>query len=172
MSDIVFSREWAMPNRNTFDIPCISKLIGRYLTPELISIDPFANSNKLASITNDLDPEVGADYCLDALDFMRQFSDSSVDLVLYDPPYSPRQVSECYKRLGRTVNMQTTQSSFWGNLKKEVSRVIKPNGICISFGWNTNGIGKTKGFTVLELMMVAHGGNHNDTICTVERKND
>jgi hypothetical protein len=68
--------------------------------------------------------------------------------------------------------MQTTQSSFWGNLKKEVSRVIKPNGICISFGWNTNGIGKTKGFTVLELMMVAHGGNHNDTICTVERKND
>lgn len=83
---------------------------------------------------------------------------------------SPRQVSECYKKLGKTVNFETTQSSFWGNLKKEVARVIKPNGIVITFGWNSNGIGKTKGFEIVEILLVAHGGNHNDTICVVERK--
>jgi hypothetical protein len=93
-----------------------------------------------------------------------------VDFVLYDPPYSPRQVSECYKKFGKTVNMQTTQASFWSNLKKEIERITKSNGIVISFGWNTNGIGKTKGFEIIEILLVAHGGAHNDTICTVERK--
>jgi hypothetical protein len=69
-----------------------------------------------------------------------------------------------------SVNMQTTQSSFWGNIKKEISRIIKKDGIVISFGWNSNGIGKTKGFIIEEILLVAHGGNHNDTICVVERK--
>jgi site-specific DNA-adenine methylase len=111
-----------------------------------------------------------ADYCLDAIDFLKTFKDNSVDIVYYDPPYSPRQVSECYKKLGKTVNMETTQSSFWGNLKKEIARVTKSNSIVISFGWNSNGIGKTKGFEIIEILLVSHGGNHNDTICTVERK--
>lgn len=167
---LLFTRVWAMPNSNTFDIKCIHDLIQRYNKDGYRSIDPFANRNRIAKITNDLDPEMGCDYCMDALDFLKMFEDSSVDFILYDPPYSPRQVSECYKKLGKSVNMQTTQSSFWGNLKKEVARIIKPNGIVISFGWNTNGIGKTKGFEIIEILTVAHGGNHNDTICTVERK--
>lgn len=169
-SSVLFSRVWEMPNSNTFDIKCIGKLIHKYFKPEFESIDPFANKNRIAKITNDLDPEMNADYCMDALDFLKQFDDNSMDFVLYDPPYSPRQVSECYKKLGKTVNMQTTQASFWGNLKKEIARITKPNGIVISFGWNTNGIGKTKGFEIIEILMVAHGGSHNDTICTVERK--
>lgn len=169
-NQIIFSRVWEMPNSNTFDIKCINNLIHKYFKPEFISIDPFANKNRIAKITNDLDPEMGTDYCMDALDFLKKFDDNSVDFVLYDPPYSPRQVSECYKKLGKSVNIQTTQSSFWGNIKKEIARIIKPGGIVISFAWNTNGIGKTKGFEILEILMVAHGGNHNDTICTVEVK--
>ena len=166
----LFRRVWEMPNSNTFDIKCINQLIHKYHKSEMKSIDPFANKNRIAKITNDLDPEMKADYCMDALDFLKQFETGSIDFVLYDPPYSPRQVSECYKKLGKTVNMETTQSSFWGNLKKEIARVTKANGIVISFGWNTNGIGKTKGFEILEILTVAHGGQHNDTLCTVERK--
>ena len=166
----LFSRIWEMPNKNTFDIRCIKKLIYKYFKEEYKSVDPFANKNRIAKITNDLDPKMETDYCMDALDFLKQFEDDSMDFVLYDPPYSPRQVSECYKKMGRTVNMQTTQSSFWGNLKKEIARITKPDGIVISFGWNTNGIGKTKGFEIIEILTVAHGGQHNDTLCTVERK--
>lgn len=66
--------------------------------------------------------------------------------------------------------MKTTQSSFWGNLKKEISRITKEEGIVISFGWNSCGIGKTNGFEIIEILMVSHGGWHNDTIITVERK--
>ena len=164
------NRIWEMPNKNTFNIKCVKNLIEKYFNPDFESIDPFANTNRIAKITNDLDSEVKADFCMDALDFLKTFDDNSVDFCLYDPPFSPRQVSECYKKLGRTVNMQTTQSSFWGNLKKEIARVTKKDAIVISFGWNSNGIGKTKGFEIIEILLVSHGGNHNDTICTVEKK--
>ena len=66
--------------------------------------------------------------------------------------------------------MTDTQSSFYGDRKKEVSRVVKEGGTVVSFGWNSQGIGKTRGFEIIEIMLVAHGGAHNDTICTVERK--
>ena len=66
--------------------------------------------------------------------------------------------------------MQTTQSSFWGNIKKEIARVVKKDGFVISFGWNSGGIGKKLGFEQKEIMLVSHGGNHNDTIVTVEFK--
>ena len=68
---------------------------------------------------------MNCDYCMDALDFLKTFESQSVDIVYFDPPFTLRQVSECYKKMGRTVNMQTTQSSFWGNLKKEISRIVK-----------------------------------------------
>jgi len=167
---MIMNRIWEMPNSNTFDILCINKLIHRYYKKEFISIDPFANKNRLATYCNDIDPEMGTEYCMDAYDFVKRYDDYSIDFVLYDPPYSPRQVSECYKKLGKTVNMETTQASFWTNIEIEISRVLKADGIVISFGWNSNGVGKRKGFEIIEILLVAHGGRHNDTICTVEKK--
>jgi hypothetical protein len=161
-------RIWAMPNKNTFSIKPIGELIHRYLNG--VSCDPFANNNKLATITNDLDTQYDTDYHMDALDFLKSLDDKSIDVVLFDPPYSPRQVSECYKSLDMTVNMQTTQSSFWSNMKIEISRIIKDDGIVITCGWNSGGIGKKYGFTQEEILLVPHGGWHNDTIITVERK--
>lgn len=163
------SRKWSMPNKHTFDIKPIKELINRYIMDGVV-IDPFANKNKIATITNDLDPQFDTDYNLDALDFLKLFEDESVDMVLYDPPYSPRQVSECYKALGKTVNMQTTQASYWGNQKKEIGRIVKNDGIVVTCGWNSGGVGKTHGFEIVEILLVPHGGWHNDTIVTVEQK--
>lgn len=167
---MIMSRVWAMPNKNTFDIKPIKEFIDRYYTDQVLSIDPFANTNRIAMVTNDIDPEMNCDYNLDALNFLEGFDENSVGLVLYDPPYSVRQVSECYRRVGRTVNMETTQSSFWSKLKKEIKRIVHPNGLVLSFGWNSGGIGKTNGFEMLEILLVNHGGPHNDTICVAERK--
>lgn len=125
---MIITREWSMPNSRTFKIKPIKNIIERY-QEELVSnslvLDPFSNQNividreRLNLITNDIDPQYDTDYSLDALDFLKMFSDESVDLVLYDPPYSPRQVSEVYKKLDMSVNMQTTQASYWGNQKKK-----------------------------------------------------
>ena len=157
-----------MPNSNTFEIKPIKELIDKY-TYGLI-IDPFANKNKLASITNGLDEQYDTDYHMDALDFLKKFDDNSVDCVLYDPPYSVRQVSEVYRKLGHSVNMETTQASYWSKQKKEIGRIVNRGGIVISCGWNSGGIGKKYGFEILEILLVPHGGAHNDTIVTVERK--
>lgn len=157
-----------MPNSNTFEIKPIKELIDKY-TYGLI-IDPFANKNKLASVTNDLDEQYDTDYHMDALDFLKKFDDNSVDCVLYDPPYSVRQVSEVYRKLGHSVNMETTQASYWSKQKKEIGRIVNRGGIVISCGWNSGGIGKKYGFEILEILLVPHGGAHNDTIVTVERK--
>ncbi len=164
----VINRVWAMPNKNTFSIKPIGEIIERHLTG--FSIDPFANSNKLATVTNDLNTEFDTDYHLDALAFLQLFEPQSVDTVLFDPPYSPRQVSECYKSLNMAVNMQTTQASFWGDMKKDIARIVKPGGKVITCGWNSGGIGKGAGFSQLEILLVPHGGWHNDTIVTVEQK--
>lgn len=162
------SRAWAMPNKNTFSIKPIGELIDKHISG--YSIDPFANSNTLATVTNDLDESFDTDYHMDALDFLKMFEHSSVDTVLFDPPYSQRQIAEHYKSLGRSVNMETTQSSFWGKMKREIARVVKPNGKVITCGWNSGGIGKTHGFEIVEILLVPHGGWHNDTIVTVEKK--
>lgn len=168
-SNISIERVWAMPNKNTFDIKPIHDLITEELT-EGLWIDPFANQNKLATITNDLSMEFGTDYHLDALDFMKIFDSNSVDGVLYDPPYSPRQVSECYNNVGYNVTWDTTKASFWGNHKREISRIVKLGGKVITFGWNSGGIGYKYGFEIERILLVPHGGWHNDTICTVEIK--
>ena len=165
---MIIERKWSMPNSKTFSIKPINELIYKYAFGKII--DPFANENKIAIITNDLDPTYNTDYHMDALDFLKMFDDESVDTVLYDPPYSPRQVSECYTKLGQTVNMQTTQASYWSNHKKEIGRIVKLGGIVITCGWNSGGIGKKYGFEIEEILLVPHGGWHNDTIVTVERK--
>lgn len=167
---IRIERIWSMPNKNTFEIPPIKALLEEEVDLSKYWIDPFANRNKIASVTNDLNLEYDTDYHLDALDFLKLFEDASVDGVLYDPPYSPRQVSECYNDVGYTVTWDTTKASFWGNHKREISRIVKIGGKVITFGWNSGGIGYKYGFEIERILLVPHGGWHNDTICTVEVK--
>jgi hypothetical protein len=165
---MIISREWAMPNSKTFNIKPIKSIINKYAHG--IIIDPFANNSKIATITNDLNPEYDTDYHMDATDFLKIFSNGSIDTVLYDPPYSPRQVSECYKNLGKTVNTQTTQASYWARQKEQIGRITKMGGVVITCSWNSGGIGKRYGFEIIEILLVAHGGWHNDTIVVVEKK--
>ena len=133
-------------------------------------VDPFANNSDWGTITNDLDQQYKTDYHMDAIDFLKMLPHQCADVVLYDPPFSPRQISECYTKLGMSVNMETTQASYWSKQKEQIARIIKPNGIVITCSWNSGGIGKKYGFEIVEILMVAHGGWHNDTIVTVERK--
>lgn len=169
---MIITRAWAMPNHNTFSIKPIKELILRYIGGTWV--DPFSRKSpdeiKKYCITNDINPEFEADYHKESLEFMSELSGNLYDGVLFDPPYSPRQISECYKGVGRDVHMTDTQSSFYGDRKAAAANLIKPGGHAISFGWNSGGLGKKNGFEIIEILLVAHGGAHNDTICTVERK--
>ena len=171
------NRIWEMPNSKTFRIVAFRELILKYAKADMTIIDPFANEHSIKDylshckyISNDLDPQYQCDYNMEAQDFMKMYDDCSIDLILYDPPYSGRQVSEVYKKLEKTVNMQDTNSGYYTKFKSEIARILKPGGICISFGWQSNGIGINNNMDIIEILLVAHGGNHNDTIATVDKK--
>lgn len=169
VEDYPITRRWHMASKNTFSIKPIAELIQEEVG-EGLWIDAFANESKAAVITNDLNPSMPTDYHLEANEFFKLFADGSVDGVFYDPPYSPRQVKECYEGFGMNVTQEDTQIKFYSDHKNEIARVLKTGGKCLSFGWNSNGIGKTRGFKIKRILIVAHGGAKNDTIVTVEEK--
>ncbi len=170
---VVFSRVWAMPSADTFDIPCIAGFVQKYLMKSKVSIDPFARNKRWATYTNDLNPNTAAEYHMDAGDFCKMLLQDSItaDLGIFDPPYSPRQIAEVYAGIGKKVTMEDTQMvGIRRECRNALASLITENGIVLSFGWNTAGIGIKRGFETIEIMLVCHGGWHNDTICMAERR--
>lgn len=161
-------RVWAMPNKDTFSIPPIGALVRKYMCG--VSVDPFARNSRWATYTNDLNPETSAEHHMDAVGFLEMLAKQEVkaDCILIDPPYSPRQVAECYSMAGLKVTQSDTQNAaLYKRVREQARRLCKPGTVVLSFGWNSAGMGM--GFEILELLLVAHGGAHNDTICLVER---
>lgn len=168
---IIFSRVWSMPSPWTFSIRPVRLLLDRYVKNNgEMWVDPFAGKFSPAEITNDHNPDRPTQFHLEAIDFCKQILTEDYDGVLFDPPYSFRQISEHYKSLGMKATQWHTSMCFYEKVKSILSDKIKVGGIAISCGWNTNGFSKARGYEIVEIMMVAHGGSKNDTIITVERK--
>ena len=162
-------RVFARANKWTFEIPPIAELLTRYVGDGQGWIDPFAGMKSPAEITNDLDISLPADFHLEAVDFCNELL-GVYEGVLIDPPYSYRQISEHYRDKGVKATYKDTSYNFYGRVYNAIAPKIKLGGIAISFGWNSNGVGKVRGFEIKEILLVAHGLHHNDTICTVEQK--
>jgi hypothetical protein len=168
-----FSRTWAMPNGDTFSIPPIGDFVKSYLDGASVSVDPFARDKRWATHTNDLNPATQAEHHMDAEAFLLMLATQGVkaDLIIFDPPYSPRQISECYKSVGLEVGMKETQSALlYQRVRNAIMPICTDDAIVLSFGWNTVGMGKKHGFEQIEIMLCCHGGAHNDTICMAERR--
>ena len=163
------NRIWSMPNKWTFKIPPITDLIKRYVKTGVGWIDPFAGMNSPAEFTNDLNPEMPTIYHLHALEFCEELN-GKYNGILFDPPYSLRQMKECYDNIGIEKISQEDTNHFPRNVRNAIASKIKVGGYCLSFGWSSEGIGMKAGFKIIEILLVAHGGKHNDTIVTVEKK--
>ena len=171
MSDIEIQKVWAMPNSKTFTIKPIKQFVEDEVNKGGVIVDPFANECKYGTIRNDLNPEFDTDYHMDALQFLQSLDDESADLVLYDPPYSISQASEMYKSYGKEkLEINVANMKYWAECKNNVARILKPNGRVICCGWNTNGLGKGRGFEMTSILIVSHGGSKNDTLVTLEYK--
>lgn len=156
-----------MPSPWTFTIPPIRDLLKRVVTPGVWA-DPFAGENSPATETNDLNPARPTKHHLQAIDFLRTFDTASLDGVLFDPPYSPRQIKEVYDEIGIELSQIDTQTTFWSSCKDEIARIVRPGGVVVAFGWNSQGMGINRGYRMDEVLLIPHGGMHNDTIVTVE----
>lgn len=164
-----------MPSGDTFSVRPIGEFVRKYLAQSKVSVDPFARNNAWATYTNDLNPKTTAQRHMDAESFLVQLQteglNGAIDLAILDPPYSPRQISECYKEAGITVGMKDTQNAaLYSRVKAALFPLLSADAIVLSFGWNSAGMGEKYGFEQAEIMLVAHGGAHNDTICLAERR--
>lgn len=166
---IPMTRVWAMPSHATFTIRPIKLLLERYVPKSNEWIDPFAGDNSPAEWTNDHNPEKKAKHHIEALDYVKSLR-GKYKGILFDPPYSFTQIAEHYRFQGMKPTKWQTSMNFYEKVKSAACEKITKGGHAISFGWNTNGFGKARGFEIIEIMMVAHGGSKNDTIVTVERK--
>jgi hypothetical protein len=100
-----------MPSADTFSIPLIAAFLRRLLPPSMSVVDPFARNARWGTVTNDLNPRTTADYHLDCNEFLDLMidQDRTFQAGLLDPPYSSRQVKECYEGFGKTVTQSDTQ---------------------------------------------------------------
>lgn len=64
----------------------------------------------------------------------------------------------------------TRNSELYSRVRDAIPGALTANGIVLSFGWSSAGMGKKHGFEIIELLLVCHGGAHNDTICLAERR--
>jgi len=166
-------RKWAMPNHNTFSIPPIGEFVEKYLSQSKRSIDPFARNFQGATITNDLNPNTSAEYHESAEVFLASFIEREpFDLAIFDPPYSLRQVKEMYDKMGvkKLTMAETHKVGRWIEEKNIIDKILKPGGFVLHFGWHSNGMGKKRNYEIEEILIVAHGSAHNDTICMAEKK--
>lgn len=169
------SRVWAMPSKDTFTIKPIGNFVDKYLKTSSVSIDPFARNSGLATFTNDLNPDTNSMYHMYAKDFLKTLVELGVkaDLIIFDPPYSMVQAKRSYESYGEWTYQDTLEVGRWFKEKDLCDKLLTDDGVFLHFGWHTNGIGKKRGFEIVELLIVAHGGAHNDTLCLAEkRKND
>lgn len=157
-----------MPSRHTFTIEPIRLLLNRYVGDGIGWVDPFAGEYSPAELTNDLNPNKPTNYHLHAVEFAKVIPNDRAGVIL-DPPYSLTQLKSCYESIGKKI-FQDDKNYFPHNVKKLIAPKIEMGGYAITCGWNSQGFGKKLGFEIVEILMVAHGRSHNDTIVTVERK--
>ena len=167
----IITRKWAMPSHDTLKIKPISELVNRVLEKSLYSADPFARDCKLAAFTNDLNPETKADSHLKADVFLTEIMDKyAIDTVIFDPPYSLRQVKECYDNFGSGFTHKDSQNAVRWTIERDIiSKNQKSGDRVISFGWTTTCMGIKRNYQIEEILIISHGAAHNDTLVTVER---
>jgi hypothetical protein len=164
------TRHFSMPSGNTFSMKPVRDFIDQWANRSGLVVDPFARNSTLADLRNDLDPSTAASLHMDARDFLLSLAGrDDITTVLFDPPYSPRQISECYASAGLTATMKDTQNArFYKECREAMMTFLRPGAVVLSFGWNSVGMGA--GWERLDTRLVYHGGAHNDTICCADRK--
>jgi hypothetical protein len=154
-----------MPSKWTFRMKPVWRLFSEYEVGKGWA-DPFAGETSPAEFTNDIEGRGNLSQ-MDALEYLKSLPDESMEGVLFDPPYSTEQ---CLRKYTPKRKGTAGRAEYWAKCKDEITRILKMNGLCISFCWDSVGVGVNRGFKIEEILLICHGACHNDTIVTVDRK--
>jgi len=158
---MTFERIFEMPRKWTFQMPKLRSWMEDRIEGHTLNL--FGGVTRLSGdvMYNDLNPDLPADLRRDAYD-LAQWADSpaSFDTVIFDPPYSAFQAVKTYG---------VKKAQLVTHARDVVEYVLRPGGRVISFGYNSTGMGASRGFEKEALLLVNCGGSHNDYICLAER---
>jgi len=148
------------PRKYTFEMPKVKKWVEKWCKGKVLNL--FAGKTLLLvdEFRVDINPEMPANYYGDAYEFITT-TDLKFDTVILDPPYNLRKAREKYN--GKYIGSFT-------KIKNALDRVLNPNGRVITFGYDSTGMGKSRGYEKIAICLICHAGDHNDTIAVVERK--
>lgn len=162
--------EYAYSRRSKYTFRChaIRNWSARFFDMNEVWIDPFYGQSPFkVAMSNDI-----SDSGRDSHEWLCSFSDNMFHGAFFDPPYSLERVKRSYDGAGidSWQKKYRNQSGSFPLIKDHLARVIRPGGICLSFGWNSVGLGSGRGFKKEHILLVCHSGATRDTICLMERK--
>lgn len=167
----VITRQWAMPSADTLSIKPIRNWVNEIIKQYQLVADPFARNCKIAQLTNDLNKETSATYHEMADVFLKRPEVQRSDVIIFDPPYTLRQVKECYDNYGTGFTHADSQNSQRWTIERDIiASFQKPGNGVISFGHTSTCMGKKRGYRIESILLCSHGPAHNDTICVFEIK--
>jgi len=147
------------PKKWTFEQPKLKLWIEKWSKGKVLNL--FAGKTKLNldEYRIDLSDEFEPDYLGDAFEFVKT-TKMKFDTIILDPPYNLRKSREKYN--GVYIGSLT-------KIKNELPRILNKNGLIISLGYSSTGMSKSRGFEKIAICLICHNGDHNDTICLVEK---
>ena len=184
---MILQHYYTQINSEPFSNNHVRKIIDRHIRrcfsdcvpDDIIMIDPFARNSFTTRehycITNDLNEEMPTGFHLEANDFLEVMLDKlgpgSVDLIVFDPPYTLRQLRDLYENIGADLEIWQVQN-MWGRAKDAAAKLLRTNGFFISLGYHTHGLGRYRGFQKEEIHIMEsfHSPDAYDILVTVERK--
>ncbi len=123
---------------------------------------------KCNEIRNDIREEMLADFHFDALKFVEYWkyhvnagNKTRFDSVVLDPPYSYRKSMEMY---------DGAIASTFTHMINVLPDIMVPHGNVITLGYQSNVMGKGRGFEPEHILLMSHGGAIHDTIVVSERR--
>jgi len=70
---------------------------------------------------------------MDCLDGLQDIADNSIDVLITDPPYSTPVITSFGRKRFKNLADLSIQEGYFRMVKKELERVLKPNGRCFFF---------------------------------------
>jgi hypothetical protein len=161
---MTFERIFEMPRKYTFEQPKLRAWILSYCQGRVLNV--FGGTTILEKdgcefVTNDMNPDIPAAFHFDATELAQHLPEHSFDTILLDPPYTMFQAVHSY----HGVMCQDITA-----VRNTTDRLLKPNGVVISLGYNTTGMSAKRGYEKLAILICNNGGSHNDILTLVEQK--
>lgn len=153
-------RFFEMPRKWTFEMPKLRGWVEARIEGHTLNLFGGLTRLKGDIVYNDLNPDLPADYRLDAYDLTKWVEHKGrYTTVVFDPPYTAYQAVKTYGRKAQLVS----------HARDVVEFVLAPGGRVISLGFNSTGMSESRGFKKEALCLVNCGGSHNDYIILSER---